>query len=302
MLSSIIVIDVIITGCVLSNQNVFCLLQAMKVVGIKAHTENDKGQVLLDLYIRWSFIYELLELKTISVSLFLRMLYDSFFLFLQLCRQRGDRRWGEEILLQSRSQRNTGLLSWVWPSKKPPVSQHVFTNMLSSSVSPALWDDAGDSGTPDWRCANRRGSLHVFHQAACVSLSFHLCLSLHSHQYLRSQHSHLCLPCYWFLLHLDHFACLFLVSSQKLDINWTGLTNLLDIPGLKWVMLELSFLRPINRQNLRTVYNHFLLVSVSCLTAWLWMPLPPAWCCQIAWLSPWSRVCMWPSCAVLCPG
>lgn len=30
----------------------FCLLQAMKVVGIKAHTENDKGQVLLDLYIR----------------------------------------------------------------------------------------------------------------------------------------------------------------------------------------------------------------------------------------------------------
>lgn len=24
-------------------------------------------------------------------------------------------------------------------------------------------------------------------------------------------------------------------ASQKLDINWTGLTNLLDIPGLKWV-------------------------------------------------------------------
>ncbi|CAG06731.1 unnamed protein product, partial [Tetraodon nigroviridis] len=41
----------IIPGCVLPNQNVFCLLQAMKVVGIKAHTENDKGQVLLDLYI-----------------------------------------------------------------------------------------------------------------------------------------------------------------------------------------------------------------------------------------------------------
>lgn len=30
----------------------FFLLQAMKVVGIKAHTDNDKGQVLLDLYIR----------------------------------------------------------------------------------------------------------------------------------------------------------------------------------------------------------------------------------------------------------
>ena len=38
-------------GCCLYCAN-FCLLQAMKVVGIKAHTENDKGQVLLDLYIR----------------------------------------------------------------------------------------------------------------------------------------------------------------------------------------------------------------------------------------------------------
>lgn len=29
-----------------------CFMKAMKVVGIKAHTENEKGQVLLDLYIR----------------------------------------------------------------------------------------------------------------------------------------------------------------------------------------------------------------------------------------------------------
>lgn len=35
-----------------ANKCALCLLQAMKVVGIKAHTENDKGQVLLDLYIR----------------------------------------------------------------------------------------------------------------------------------------------------------------------------------------------------------------------------------------------------------
>lgn len=69
----------VLTGCVLPNQNVFCLLQAMKVVGIKAHTENDKGQVLLDLYIRWSFIYELLDVKTISVSLLLRRGYDCSF-------------------------------------------------------------------------------------------------------------------------------------------------------------------------------------------------------------------------------
>lgn len=57
------------------------LLQAMKVVGIKAHTENDKGQVLLDLYIRWSFIYELLDLKTKSVSLLLRRCWQFFFCF-----------------------------------------------------------------------------------------------------------------------------------------------------------------------------------------------------------------------------
>lgn len=35
----------------------------------------------------------------------------------------------------------------------------------------------------------------------------------------------------------DHFsecgAFLCRISSQKLEINWTGLTNLLDIPGLK---------------------------------------------------------------------
>lgn len=123
---------------------------------------------------------------------------------------------------------------------KPPV--HSRHKMPCSSVSAAPWDDAGDSGTPDWRCANSRCSHHVFHQAACVSLSSHLCSSLHSQQYHKSQYSHLWPPCYWFLLHPDHFASLVLVSSQKLDINWTGLTNLLDIPGLKWVMLELSLM------------------------------------------------------------
>lgn len=42
----------VVTACLLPNPILFLLLQAMKVVGIKAHTENDKGQVLLDLYIR----------------------------------------------------------------------------------------------------------------------------------------------------------------------------------------------------------------------------------------------------------
>lgn len=32
--------------------SMFMFLQAMKVVGVKAHTENEKGQVLLDVYIR----------------------------------------------------------------------------------------------------------------------------------------------------------------------------------------------------------------------------------------------------------
>lgn len=34
-----------------------------------------------------------------------------------------------------------------------------------------------------------------------------------------------------FFLRMAHLFCL--LPSQKLDINWTGLTNLLDIPGLK---------------------------------------------------------------------
>lgn len=36
------------------------------------------------------------------------------------------------------------------------------------------------------------------------------------------------------LLFLFLFFCfLFLCNSQLLEINWTGLTNLLDVPGLK---------------------------------------------------------------------
>lgn len=47
----------------------------------------------------------------------------ALFLFLQLRRQRGDQRWGEEILLQSWSQRNSGHLSWARPSQSSPLSQ-----------------------------------------------------------------------------------------------------------------------------------------------------------------------------------
>lgn len=41
----------------------------MKVVGIKAHTENDKGQVLLDLYIRWVHL-SFIVLFVLSLPLF----------------------------------------------------------------------------------------------------------------------------------------------------------------------------------------------------------------------------------------
>lgn len=53
----------------------------------------------------------------------------------------------------------------------------VFTNILSDSPSLATWDDAGDSGASDWRCAHSGCSHHVFHPAACTSIHTYLYLS-----------------------------------------------------------------------------------------------------------------------------
>lgn len=97
----------------------------------------------------------------------------------------------------------------------------------------ASWHDAGDTGASHWRCAHRGSSQHVFHQAACASIYTHLCLSSYSCDYHATQFSLKSFS----INSRDHFsergAFLCRISSQKLEINWTGLTNLLDIPGLK---------------------------------------------------------------------
>lgn len=154
---------------------------------------------------------------------------------LQLRWQRGDQRRGEAILLQSWSERDTGLLSF--SSFKALCSGctdwRVIRTHTSSlpSLSLATWDDAGDSGASDRRRAYSGGSLHVFHQATCTSTYTHFYLPFCSHYSLGGFHV------IDFVLDPDQFATsstfLCLICSQKLDINWTGLTNLLDIPGLK---------------------------------------------------------------------
>lgn len=66
---------------ILCEQMCSLFMQAMKVVGIKAHTENDKGQVLLDLYIRWMLIHSSFDLRVtiISVLQLLQLcIYDVF--------------------------------------------------------------------------------------------------------------------------------------------------------------------------------------------------------------------------------
>lgn len=224
----------VLTGCVLPNQNVFCLLQAMKVVGIKAHTENDKGQVLLDLYIRWSFIYELLDVKTISVSLLLRRGYDCSF---------------SMSSATSATWRST--LRWRNTSAKLESKEYrsvEFGHLKSSS--PQFWQTRRLL-----LCLQLHGMMRVILEpligdvpiAGAVTMFFikrPVCPSVLSsaRPYIPINIAYPNIVIFAFHAIDFFFASLFLVSSQKLDINWTGLTNLLDIPGLKWVMLELSFM------------------------------------------------------------
>lgn len=103
----------------------------------------------------------------------------------------------------------------------------------------AAWDDEGDSGASHWWRAHCGGSDHVFHPQTCKSD-----LSL-----LKPRLLWLFIPsCFCFFpLLISHqsslircLQCILLFSFllQRLDINWTGLTNLLDVPGLKWVTLK----------------------------------------------------------------
>lgn len=75
--------------------------------------------------------------------------------------------------------------------RRCPYKAHDFTEIhrksaisfvfkfFSVSPSSASWDDEGDPGASDWRCAHSGRRLHVFHPQACMSLYTHLyvCLS-----------------------------------------------------------------------------------------------------------------------------
>lgn len=52
----------------------------------------------------------------------------------------------------------------------------VFINILPASLSLATWDDAGDSGASDRRCAHSGCGHDVFHPEACTSVYIHLYL------------------------------------------------------------------------------------------------------------------------------
>lgn len=203
-------------GCILPNPIMFCLLQAMKVVGIKAHTENDKGQVLLDLYIRWSFICQLFGSGNhLRIVAFEKALWQFFFPFfsyvgnveinvevkryfckagvkgIQVC-------WAESGLLKASSPQFS-------PTCRPlPCLQ--LHGMMRVILEPLIGD------------VPIVGAVTMFFikRPVCPSNS-HLCPSLHSHRYYTSQYSRLCLLCYWFLWHPDHFASLFPETGHQLD-------------------------------------------------------------------------------------
>lgn len=223
----------------------------MKVVGIKAHTENDKGQVLLDLYIRW------------VVSLLLFSLFYQYGFFCQ---------WGPassscysyvgnvEIDVEVKRyfckagvkgiQVCVCLLLRIITSVEAKIAPRDATVCCDTipglftchcaAWSPAPWHDAGDPGAADRRRAHCWSCHHVFHQAARTSARAHFDLScwfLFLWLPLPSRSVSEAFPAIdfsainTFLLRMVH--PFYLNPSQKLDINWTGLTNLLDIPGLK---------------------------------------------------------------------
>lgn len=192
-----------------------CLPQPMKVVGIKAHTENDKGQVLLDLYIRW------------AVCLFLFcFLFFTLLVFLVGYVFLPDAAATLETLRStSRSRGTSAKLEWMesrcvacsLPQKHPSTrllqllpEKSLWAHVICAAPSPASRHDAGDPGAADRRRAHRWSRHHVFHQAACTSASAHLCFPSS-------------LPAIdWFLLDqylLLRIAQLFVISLPR---NWTS--------------------------------------------------------------------------------
>ncbi len=65
---------------------------------------------------------------------------------------------------------------------------------------------------------------------------------------------------------LNIVACVFSLS-QFLDINWTGLTNMLDIPGIKWVI------------HISAITRHLIILE------WISQPLK---CCHMTYFVFWG--------------
>lgn len=158
----------------------------MKVVGIKAHTENDKGQVLLDLYIRWLFILWTL-ITPVTSDLDISRLWWT----LCLCPLSyvGNVEINVEVKRYFCKAGVKGIQVGLDNSVYWAASYHfrlfnlsrrlplcIASTQLTSSVflSLASWDDACDSGASDWRCAHCGRSHYVFHPSSCRSISSHL--------------------------------------------------------------------------------------------------------------------------------
>ncbi|CAG07403.1 unnamed protein product, partial [Tetraodon nigroviridis] len=150
--------------------------KAVKVVGVKAHTEQDRRQVMLDLYLSYAGDVEInVEIKKYFCKAGVK---------------------GVQVgLSNTRTCDRTSLF-------RPPSSFLSFV---------AAREAAGDPGASDREHTAGRSGHHVLHPQARECCS---CEHLYSCQLCTSP------------VHLP------LTAFQKLDINWTGLTNLLDIPGL----------------------------------------------------------------------
>lgn len=224
-----------------------CSHQAMKVVGIKAHTENDKGQVLLDLYIRWvicllSFFVFILSVHLFSLSVMF------FFLLLQLRWKRWDWCRGQKVLLQSWSEWNTGVclpsfLEWIklLSGMRLLLLCHTFwvfhVSLHCSVYSFMAWCGWSWSRWLE-TCPSLERSPCFSSSGLCVCshsppLAFLLSFSVTAFAFLLTLGGIDFSTVNTFFLRMAYLLCF--LPSQKLDINWTGLTNLLDIPGLKWV-------------------------------------------------------------------
>lgn len=138
-------------------------------------------------------------------------------LCLQLRRRCRDQRGNQKVLLQSRSERSPGTRINIKIFTQPWGSGFRASTLRLLPV--ALREAARDPGAPDWRHTTGRSHHYVLHPQAggcCAPLK-------------RCPKTFYTSHCVVYRLHTS----IHMSAPQKLDINWTGLTNLLDIPGLR---------------------------------------------------------------------